>query len=90
MSSPILDFISEQLEWLKSVLAPGCCYVTGEHNPRHFREGMYVCGFQERVAYRKLRVALGMHEQAKARRGVRLLARDLLLVRLLPGEGQGR
>ena len=68
MSSPTREqvvptFTPEQMEWLRDILAPGCCYVTGLHDPTHFREGRYVCRFQEQAAYRKLRAALGMDEK---------------------------
>jgi len=38
------------------------CHITGEHNPRHFEDGLYVCSFQEQEAFRNIRRIGGLHE----------------------------
>ena len=62
MSEPmsVPEFTSEQMIWLKTMLWPRCCHITGEHDPRHFLDGKYVCSLQESQRYIALRKALGL------------------------------
>lgn len=48
-------FTREQLAWLKIILTPPCCHVSGEHNSTHFKEDpKIVCGIQARGIYAKV------------------------------------
>lgn len=45
-------FTKEQMEFLREILTPPCCHVSGEHDPTHFREKpARVCYIQKQVAY---------------------------------------
>lgn len=41
------DFTEEQLQYLKQILVPPCCHVSGLHDPMHFREDRYICEKQK-------------------------------------------
>lgn len=51
MSAP--EFTEEQRAYLRDLLRPRCCHVTGEHDPRHFVEGRYVCEIQASEAWNR-------------------------------------
>lgn len=52
-------FTEEQLSFLKKVLTPYCCHVSGLHDPVHFKEKQYVCEKQKAKCYDRLRELLG-------------------------------
>lgn len=52
-------FRREQLEFLRDLLLPRCCHVTGMHDPGHFEEKKYVCELQKRDAFDRARMLLG-------------------------------
>jgi len=41
------DFTGEQLQYLKQILMPPCCHVSGLHDPMHFRDDRYICEKQK-------------------------------------------
>ena len=52
-------FTKEQLDWLRSILKPSCCHVSGEHDPKHFEEQpKRICYIQKYKAYDKAMKAL--------------------------------
>lgn len=55
-----VDFTPAQLEWLRQMLTPRCCHVSGDHDPTHFKERRYVCEIQQAERYRALRAALNL------------------------------
>lgn len=48
------------IEQTRAALTVQCCHITGEHNPRHFEDKLYVCQFQQADAFARARVVLGM------------------------------
>lgn len=52
-------FSREQLAYLRDLLTPRCCHVTGMHDPQHFDDKKYVCELQMSTAYLRARHDLG-------------------------------
>lgn len=53
-------FSRAQLGWLRAILTPECCHVSGVHNPTYFEEKpKMVCYLQKKEAYAKALASLG-------------------------------
>lgn len=52
------DFTDEQLAWLRDLLTPRCCHISGMHDPVHYTEKKYVCESQKNGCYDRIREAL--------------------------------
>ena len=47
-------FSKDQSEYLREILTPPCCHVSGEHDPVHFKEQpKKVCSIQKARAYER-------------------------------------
>lgn len=58
MKKPI--FTEEQLRWLREMLTPSCCHISGEHNPKHFEDNPEkLCHYQMKEAYERICSELG-------------------------------
>lgn len=54
-------FTPEQIAYLQEVLRPGCCHVSGMHDPQHFaKHPERLCEYQMREGYEAVADALGL------------------------------
>ena len=53
-----MHFSDEQLEWIRELMRPPCCHVTGEHDPTHMAR--YVCVLQLAEIAKVARATFGL------------------------------
>lgn len=52
--------LEDLLQQLSDAARPRCCHMTGEHDPRHFVEGKYLCEQQKAQAWHRVILLLGL------------------------------